>query len=402
MQDEISFPGVFIDEPPSGVKAIEGVGTSTTGFIGRTKLGNSNVPVSITSFGDFTGAFGDLDINFPLTYTVRDFFQNGGGKAVIVRVCDPNGDCTKALDINSYLGDPGAQTGIDAFSKGDDINLLCIPPDTFGGDVPPAVYQAAMQFCADHGAMLLVDPPAAWSADGRTAARAASSGLANLGLTGMAARNAAIYFPRVLEEVPPGSGTMLETVASGVIAGVFARTDAEKGVWTAPAGVDAVLNGISGLELLLTDSDSEILNPEAINALRRFPGNIGNVIWGARTLRGADVLEDDYKFIPVRRLALFIESSLSRGLRWTVFEPNDQALWASIRLSAGNFMTGLFRQGAFIGASANESFFVKCDDTTTTQNDIEMGIVNVIIGFAPVRPAEFIVLNLQQLSAQPQ
>jgi phage tail sheath protein FI len=185
----------------------------------------------------------------------------------------------------------------------------------------------------------------------------------------------------------------------GAIAGVFARTDAERGVWKAPAGMQANLNGVSDLSVRLTDAENGELNQLGINCLRAFPV-AGKVVWGARTLRGADQLADEYKYIPVRRTALFLEESLVRGLQWAVFEPNDEALWAQVRLNVSAFMQGLFRKGAFQGASPREAYFVKCDSETTTQNDVNLGVVNVLVGFAPLKPAEFVVISIQQIAGQ--
>jgi phage tail sheath protein FI len=170
-------------------------------------------------------------------------------------------------------------------------------------------------------------------------------------------------------------------------------------VWKAPAGIDANLSGIQGLQVPLSDEDNGRLNPLGINCLRTFPV-VGNVVWGARTLRGADQLADEYKYVPVRRLALFIEESLFRGTQWVVFEPNDEPLWAQIRLNVGAFMQGLFVQGAFQGTTRNKAYFVKCDAETTTQNDINLGIVNIIVGFAPLKPAEFVIIKIQQMAGQ--
>jgi phage tail sheath protein FI len=188
-------------------------------------------------------------------------------------------------------------------------------------------------------------------------------------------------------------------VPCGLIAGVMARTDTQRGVWKAPAGQDAALNGVQGLQVNLTDNENGLLNPLGINCLRSFPV-IGRVVWGARTLRGADQLADEYKYVPVRRTALFIEESLYRGTQWVVFEPNDEPLWAQIRLNVGAFMQNLFRQGAFQGKTPREAYLVKCDKETTTQNDINLGVVNILVGFAPLKPAEFVIIKIQQLAGQ--
>ncbi len=520
MSITLSYPGVYIQEVPSGVRTITGVPTSIAAFIGRTRRGPLNEPVTINGFADFERRFGSLWTESTMSYAVRDFFVNGGGQAIVVRLANggtaseiplptggatPNdvltlvgaspgtwGDAlTVAVDHNTR--DPGnvdlfnlfvregdgpaepllnlsidpddarfvvrvldqasnlvrvrrdangipivpnvrpsatapgtpatatAGTGTDgnpltadqftgagtaankrglfALDKADLFNLLCLPPLTRAADMPPAVYQAALTYCVERRAMLIVDPPAAWSATPATAVDEADTVLGNLGLAGPAARNAALYYPRVLTEDPLRENQVAAFAPCGVVAGVIARVDAQRGVWKAPAGLDAALNGIRGLENNLTDEENGSLNPLGINCLRSFPVN-GRVVWGARTLRGADQLADEYKYVPVRRLALFIEESLYRGTQWAVFEPNDEPLWAQIRLNLGAFMQNLFRQGAFQGSSPRDAYFVKCDRETTTQNDINLGVVNIIVGFAPLKPAEFVVIRIQQMAGQ--
>jgi phage tail sheath protein FI len=283
--------------------------------------------------------------------------------------------------------------------KADLFNLLCVPPDTRSGDIDASFYQVAMSYCQSRRAMLIVDSPAAWSANKDTAASNAKKGLSALGLSGDAARNAALYFPRVSQADPLRQGQTDTFVPCGIVAGIMARTDTARGVWKAPAGLDAAINGIQALEVNLNDAENGMLNPLGINCLRSFPVN-GRVVWGARTLRGADQLADEYKYVPVRRLALYIEESLYRGTQWVVFEPNDEPLWSQIRLNVGAFMHNLFRQGAFQGKTPQEAYFVKCDRETTIQNDINLGIVNIVVGFAPLKPAEFVVITLQQLAGQ--
>ena len=306
---------------------------------------------------------------------------------------------SQPLATDDYTGSPADKTGMYALEKADLFNLLCIPPDARGGTTPPEVYQEAMRYCADRRAMLLVDSPANWGANKETAAATARDGLTGLGLSGVEARNAALYFPRVTQADPLRGGQLDTFVPCGIVAGLMARTDTQRGVWKAPAGVDASLNGIRGLEVNLTNEENGMLNPLGINCLRIFP-IIGNIVWGARTLRGADQLADEYKYVPVRRLALFLEESLYRGTQWVVFEPNDEPLWAQVRLNIGAFMHNLFRQGAFQGTTPREAYFVKCDSETTTQNDINLGIVNIVVGFAPLKPAEFVILKIQQMTGQ--
>jgi phage tail sheath protein FI len=301
--------------------------------------------------------------------------------------------------ILDYEGNQADKTGMFALEGADLFNLLCIPPDTRDGNTLKDVYQAARKYCVDRRALLIADPPTSWTnANSITANN--NGGLDDLGLSsGDEARNAAVFFPRVIEADPLRDGQPDTFAPCGIIAGVMARTDTQRGVWKAPAGIDAALNGTQGLKVNLTDAENGMLNPLGINCLRSFP-IFGRVVWGARTLRGADQAADEYKYIPVRRTALYIEESLFRGLKWVVFEPNDEPLWAQIRLNAGAFMQNLFRQGAFQGKTPREAYFVKCDKETTTQNDINLGIVNVVVGFAPLKPAEFVIIKLQQMAGQ--
>jgi phage tail sheath protein FI len=292
-----------------------------------------------------------------------------------------------------------AKQGLYALEQADLFNLLNIPPYhafTDALDTDPIVISAAATYCELRRAMLLVDAPKDWTTKD-IAKNKFSDGTTDY--VGTRSRNAALFFPR-LQEANALHNFQIETFAAGgAVAGVFARTDAQRGVWKAPAGLQASVTGISGFSVPLTDAENGELNPLGINCLRAFP-ILGQVVWGARTLRGADQLADEYKYIPVRRTALYIEESLYRGLKWVVFEPNDEPLWAQIRLNAGTFMQTLFRKGAFQGSSPREAYFVKCDKETTTQADIDLGIVNVVVGFAPLKPAEFVVIQLQQIAGQ--
>lgn len=305
------------------------------------------------------------------------------------------GSDSDPLDADTYIGSQDGKTGLFALEETDLFNLLCIPPDTRGGDVPPGVYAAALTYCGTRRAFLIVDSPAGWK-DARTA----GDQFAGLNLDGPDGRNGGLFFPRVKKEDPLQIGQIDTFAACGLIAGAMARTDSARGVWKAAAGIsDGALAGVTGLGVLLTDDENGMLNPMGINCLRLFP-SIGPLIWGARTLRGADQLDDPFKYIPVRRLTLFIEESLDRGLKWTVFEPNAQALWAEVRLVVSSFMQNLFAQGALQGITPKDAFFVNVDQTTTTPIDIEMGILNVMIGFAPIKPAEFVIIRLQLMAAE--
>jgi phage tail sheath protein FI len=541
-----TYPGVYVQELPSGVRTITGVATSITAFVGRAPIGPVCTPVLISSYADYQRAFGGLSLTSTMSYAVNDFFQNGGSQAVVVRLYKPqgttpfdpnnplagaaqlilpstavapgltftaaspgswgnqltifadtngipsaadvtaifgsgltpadlfnvtvqyggtggpterwvnvtlkdgprrldrvlsqssqylllttstipttvgsgitgatlaaainspsgtatalaNGADSQSLDDLTYQGGTNGQAqkiGIYSLENTDLFNLLCIPPDLRSGDTDATVLGAAMAYCVTRRAVLIIDPPSEWTSASKVTD--ATVGLSSLSLNGLPARNAAIYFPRLIEADPLRQGQPDTFPPCGAVAGLIAATDAQRGVWKAPAGVDAALQGIQSLAVRLVDADSGQLNPIGVNCLRTFPVS-GSVIWGARTLRGADQLADDYKYLPVRRLALYIEESLYRGTQWVVFEPNDTPLWAQIRLNVGSFMGNLFRQGAFQGSSASSAYFVKCDSETTTQTDINSGVVNIVVGFAPLKPAEFVILSIQQMAGQ--
>ncbi|MET0340089.1 MAG: phage tail sheath subtilisin-like domain-containing protein [Polyangiales bacterium] len=569
----LSYPGVYIEEVPSGVRTITGVPTSIAAFVGRAQRGPTNKATLIGGFGEFERLFGGLWTDSQLGFAVRDFFLNGGGQAVIVRLVHAppppaegqppaeGGATARALalgaiklvavsegkwganlrasvdvdnlsdDAASALGvtkdklfnltvrdmgpggreerfanlttapsarridgvlrdesalvrwDPAAslddvavaaasdpvtvaadalalaektlqnaqltnpagthdaeraavteartklqqakdavlatvsdgtaltaldliplggedkKLGLYALAEADIFNLLCIPPYRATGtglDVDTNVIAAATAYCEKRRAMLIIDPPSHWG-DKFKALEEFRGAAEKFPL--VRSKNTALFFPRVLQQNPLRENRLEEFAPCGVVAGVFARTDTQRGVWKAPAGLDATLVGVDKLEVNLTDSENGDLNKVGINCLRAFPA-AGRVIWGSRTLRGDDQLADEWKYIPVRRTALFIEESLYRGTQWVVFEPNDAPLWAQIRLNVGAFLHGMFRQGAFQGTTPRDAYFVKCDKETTTQDDINRGIVNVVVGFAPLKPAEFVVIKLQQMAGQ--
>ncbi len=511
MPVQVRYPGVYIEEIPSGVRTITGVATSITAFIGRALRGPANEATPITSYADFERQFGGLWNESTLGHAVGDFYLNGGSQAIIVRLHrnaasatlslptggtapddtlpleasspgswgkelsatidydtkDPNdpklfnliiseekGATEKFLNVSIDHGnarylprvlqersnlvrvskdDQGkwrvpnvkpqvpitpikAQSGTDgdaltqaefvgtgmqaskqglyALEQADLFNILCIPPyDT--GDVDPAILKEAAKYCHDRRAILLVDPPSSW-----TNKKAAQTGIASVpGIDYENAKNTALFFPSIRKANPLHEGQIEEFVPCGTVAGIFARTDAQRGVWKAPAGLEASLTGVLELTVPLTDTENGDLNPLGINCLRTFSG-VGSVVWGARTLQGNDRFGSEWKYIPVRRTALFIEESLYRGTQWVVFEPNDEPLWSQIRLNIGAFMHNLFRQGAFQGRTPREAYFVKCDKETTTQNDIDLGIVNIVVGFAPLKPAEFVIIQIQQIAGQ--
>jgi len=298
-----------------------------------------------------------------------------------------DGAAVGAAQVSDAATLEAPRRGIFALENADLFNLLVIPPFAPGAEVGIATWDAAAAYCVRRRAMLIVDPDADWDEP--------SDVVSGLGALVTRSANAALYFPRI--RVPdPLKENRLETFApSGAVAGVIARTDAQRGVWKAPAGQEATLNGVPELSVRLTDGQHGQLNPIGVNCLRTFP-IAGRVVWGARTLRGADELADQWAYLPVRRTALFIQESLFRGTQWVVFEPNDEPLWSQIRLNVGAFMNGLFRRGAFQGTTPAQAYFVKCDREANPQEDIDRGIVNIIVGFAPLKPAEFVFISIQQ------
>ncbi|HEY3057570.1 MAG TPA: phage tail sheath C-terminal domain-containing protein [Chloroflexota bacterium] len=535
MPTTLTYPGVYIEEVPSGVRTIASVTTADTAFVDCFRRGPMNRAVRITSLADFQRGFGGLDPTSEASYAIQQYFLNGGGVAWVVRVSrdpqpiaasftlrggsplqntlsvqaanpgiwgnalqvaavpgsapdrfnlvvrevvtangqpvlgsnglpqvvaiethrnlsmdqtsaryavtavgadsllvelvdrglgdlpvttalSPRGDVpetafqrltggTDALppDSAALRGNPDSRTGIYALDRIEPFifNLLCLPAaaslDQPGAnlDTPNlrAVISEAETYCEAKRAFLIVDVPGFVNTQVEMNTWMATN-------AGIRHANAAVYFPRLVIPDPANEGRPRDVAASGTLAGVFARTDAARGVWKAPAGTDATLRN-ANLALTLTDPENGALNLLGINALRNF-AIFGNISWGARTLVGADQQASEWKYVPVRRTALFIETSLYQGLKWVVFEPNDEPLWAQIRLNVGAFMHNLFVQSAFQGKTPAEAYFVKCDKETTTQNDIDRGIVNVLVGFAPLKPAEFVVIKIEQLAGQVQ
>lgn len=499
MPVSVSYPGVYVEEIPSGVRTITGVSTSNTAFIDYFKRGPVNKATRITSYGDFERAFGGLDSKSEASYAIQQYYQNGGSIAWVVRVTSDAADAEKVIDshlkatakgagtwgdnlsvvitkvkdeifnmdvketvkvdgkdltvntesyMNLVMDSDGGRYAVDVVNAqsslikltresdanddsapaadtyklegGDDgdlpdttakllgaeadksgmyalddiapeiFNIMCLPAIAgagFNSGNYEGAYTAATSYCESKRAFLIVDPQTTANKDNVATA-----------VENFRHKNSAVYFPRVTVSDALNEGRARNIGASGTMAGVFARTDSTRGIWKAPAGTDASLRGAK-IAQQLTDLQNGALNPLGINVLRSFP-IFGNISWGGRTLDGADQKASEWKYIPVRRTALYIEESLFQGLKWVVFEPNDEPLWAQIRLNVGAFMHNMFRQAAFQGSSPKEAYFVKCDSETTTQNDINLGIVNVVVGFAPLKPAEFVVIKLQQIAGQ--
>ncbi|MFD5594839.1 phage tail sheath family protein [Streptomyces griseorubiginosus] len=273
----------------------------------------------------------------------------------------------------------------DAFSRLDhvsDFSLLAVP-----GESTPAMADLGMAYCANRPLQDVFYLAETGRGDDTVAdATAFRSRLTTSNSYG------ALYFPWVKSLDPSGrSAEPILLPPSGCVAGLYARIDASRGVWKAPAGTEAGLNGVVGLGAELSDVDHGNLNPRGIDVIRRFPG-AGVVVFGARTISA----DPQWRYVPVRRTAIMLRVSIYNGIQWAVFEPNDEPLWSQLRLSIGSFMTTLFRQGAFQGSTPSEAFFVKCDAETTTQADVDAGVVNVLVGFAPLKPAEFVVVKISQ------
>lgn len=314
-----------------------------------------------------------------------------------------NGDGNFEIALGSDPAADGNNYGIHLLDRVDIFNLLCVP-----GETEITTIQNLQKYCANERAFYIVDSPqtAAVSTGATNLAGAgplgfnpSTSGLAGAGdLTGTYSDHSAYYYPWVQAPDPLFGNRLRLFPPSGFVAGIYAATDAERGVWKAPAGIDTSLTGVAGLQSVLTDAENGAVNIKAVNCLRQFKV-YGNVVWGARTLQGDDQAGSQWKYVPIRRLALFLESSLYDGTQWVVFEPNDTPLWGQVRLNVGTFMQGLFLQGAFQGTTPQQAYFVKCDSENNPQSSIDQGIVNILVGFAPLYPAEFVVIQIQQIAA---
>src|SRR5581483_2713206 len=517
MPVSVTYPGVYIEEIPSGVRTITGVATSITAFIGWAAKGPTDRAELVLSWPEYERRFGGLDSRSLMSYSVYHFFANGGQRAYVVRLVT-TGSQTPAdnaaaaeVTLDSKLKVTAKNPGkwaedyaVVTKKRADDAtrfkllvanvkqdkkgvpvevfeNLSMSPQDarfvenvlrdessfvtaavqnnatdppadtaipTSGanaGEIPAAAklqnggegkvlapndaaFESALLPTSGTGGAFLLDRIDLFtllcvpgeSKDTTLSSReefgrrrrafliadcaqndtfdTLKSG-PKTALTGDNAINASFYFPWVVAPDPLKENRAGEFPPCGFVAGLYARTDSNRGVWKAPAGTEASLTGVVGPKFALTNDENGVLNPMAVNCIRAFPV-YGTVIWGARTLQGNDERGSEWKYVPVRRTALYIEETLFRALKWVVFEPNDEPLWAQIRLNVGAFLHDLFRQGAFQGRTPRDAYFVKCDKETTTQSDINRGIVNIIVGFAPLKPAEFVIIKLQQMAGQ--
>jgi uncharacterized protein len=388
MMPEYLAPGVYLEETRSVHGPIASAPTSITAFVGATAKGPLNTATDIASIAQYGETFGAPSPVSPVSIAVFQFFSNGGRHAVVVRTASAGG--RSRASASQVIGDAGKGTGVHALGHSPSAGVL-LTPDAAALSLREhdALTKSVLAFCKQHGIFYLLDAPQSRSrrnpVDAVTSWAARSHALRDA--------SAAVYFPRVRMADPSGRSNAILVPASGAVAGVYARTDSQHGVWQAPAGTKARLLGITDVEMAPSDAQMARLQSASVNALHPFPG-LGILVWGARTFSPA-AANSEWKYVPVRRLSLFIERSLYRGLAWSVFEPNEEFLWAQIRLSVSSFLNQLFRRGAFTGASTREAYFVRCGRDTMTSSDISNGRIIVAIGFAPLKPAEFIVLQLE-------
>lgn len=365
--------------------------TTVTAFVGRTRRPGGPVPRRVRSWLEFDETFGGAWRESLLPSAVRQFFINGGREALICAV-----DTGGAPLESAHVSAPALEARREGLWQLADtpVNLICIPPFQHDVEVDRGTWDAAIALAWRRRAVVLVDPPRRW----RSMADITATAVDEIVTPHEACANAALYVPRLRCLDPAMPGGMGACAPSGAVAGVIARTDARRGVWRAPAGLEARFEGVQGLTLAFSDADQNDLNRRGINALRSLPG--GHVIWGARTMRGDDALGSDWKYLPVRRLALYIESSILEGTRWASSEPGDPTLWAALRTDIDEFLHGLYLHGAFHGRSPEEAWFVHCDETTTSAEDVQDGVAGVVVGFAPLAPSEFVVLKLNIKTAR--
>lgn len=366
------YPGVTIEDIPQGPPPIMGVETGVAAFAGAAPAGPVGTPVRVASIGDFTRLFGARSAVHPLTAAVAQFFDNGGRAAIVVRAAGPGG---------------ADETGAALAALADEAyDLLVVPPLAGGADLPPGLVAQVVAAAEAAGALAVLDPPAAW-----TSAAAAVAGAAGLPRSA----HAAIYFPRIVTLDPLAGGAPAVFAPSGAVAGVIARIGAARGVWKSPAGAEAGLMGVNGLSVQLDAGDQDMLNPRGVNLLRSMRPGLGPVVWGARTLSD----DPEWKHVAIRRLMSFVLRSLDRGTQWAVFEPNGPVLWARVRGAVEQFLNGLWRSGGLQGTMPDKAYFVRCGPDTMTQNDIDSGRLILLVGLAPLRPAEFIIVRIGQWTA---
>ena len=372
MAGTYSTPGVYIEEKAIGASPIAGVSTSIVGFVGITEEGtNASKAVFITSWKAFEDTFGGHTTGAPyMAQAVFSFFSNGGTQCYIVSVEKSNGNAFTANDYTGATGtDPTTRTGLALLEAYDDISIICIP-----GISDNEVQAAMITHCENSKyKFCILDPKENSSTSDVTALKDALTSTKGY---------AALYYPWI---------TVLgrNTPPSGAVAGIYARSDSERGVHKAPA--NEVLRNVTQLETNLSNADQGPLNVAGINCLRSFAGR-GNLVWGARTLAS----DPTWKYINVRRLFIYLEKSIEEATQWVVFEPNNEMLWARVKQTINNFLTNVWRDGALMGTTPEEAFFVRCGRDTMTQTDIDNGKLIVQIGVSPTKPAEFVIFEIAQ------
>jgi uncharacterized protein len=351
------------------IPTITGVTTSLTVFVGIAEEGPFNVATSMGSFVEYQTIFGGLAAGSDLSYAVYQFFLNGGSACYVVRVL---------IVTAQTFGEAATALGSVPL-----FNLLCVP-----GVHDREVLIAANLYAASRRAFFIVDADP----------NASSAELLHTSLCSRRLPNpdsAAIYAPWLEIPDPLNNGAPLSVAPSGTIAGVYALTDSSRGVWSAPAGPNVQVLNVDSPAFPVSDARSDDLNAHGINVIRKFP-TVGIVPWGARTMAGQD---SQWAYVPVRRLLLYIEQSIFTGTQWVAFELNNPMLWATVRQNIEAFLQQLFAQGAIAGQTPDQGYFVRCDTTTMTQAEIQSGQLNIVVGVAPVYPAEFVVFQIQQFTA---
>ncbi len=378
-------PGVYVEEVDRGTKPLEMVGTSTVAFIGECNSGPVNEPILVTNWSQFTKHFGDFQDSEYLAHSVYGFFNNGGGRAFICNVgsledakeADKKGAkpaSKAALFIGKDRG-PGTRTGLKAFEDIEEINVVCAP-----GQTDPAVQDAVLSHCENmRYRFAILDCPETIEKGGVDKLPKPRD-----------SKYGAYYFPWV-EVYDPVKGNIYQP-PSGYMAGVYARTDGERGVHKAPA--NELVRGALGLKYTITRGEQDILNPKGINCIRDFP-NRGIRVWGARTVSS----DASWRYVNVRRLFNMVEQSIELGTQWVVFEPNDHRLWKRVTRDISAFLLRLWRQGALFGKTPEEAFYIKCDEETNPPEVVDAGQLIVEIGMCPVKPAEFVIFRIGQMPA---
>ncbi len=369
---EYLSPGVYVEEVPGASKPIEAVGTSTVGFLGECKKGPVNEPVFCPNWTTFTKNFGDFTDSGHLAHAVYGFFNNGGARCFILNVGTGAVDKKPARFIGYDKG-PGARAGLHAFEEVEAINIVVAP-----GQTDPAIQDAVLTHCEKmRYRFAILDSPETIE----------SGGVDKLGKP-RDSKYGAYYFPWI-EVYDPNEGNIY-VPPSGHMAGVYARSDAERGVHKAPA--NEIVRGALGLKYNITKGEQDLLNPRGINCIREFP-NRGIRVWGARTISS----DPEWRYLNVRRLFNMVEQSIEGGTQWVVFEPNDQDLWKRVSRNLTAFLLRVWRDGALFGETPDQAFYVKCDAETNPPEVIDAGQLIVEIGMCPTKPAEFVIFRIGQM-----